>query len=81
MGLEIHEETNRILSELLSEVRSQREVMEQVLEQIESARADAIKRNCPELLKEQMESIGKVMAGTPLASVFEMMKKNMVTGL
>lgn len=69
-----------LLKEILSEMKSQTAMMAAVLEQIQDLRVDFAKANCQEKQKEQIETIRKVFAGTPMAEVFDSMMSKMGAG-
>jgi len=73
-----------LLVELRDEAKEQTAILRNLLEQFEDARAEFIKRNCSDNVKEQMKehmaSIGKSFENTPMAPIFEMMTKNLVPG-
>jgi hypothetical protein len=70
-----------LLKDILMEMREMNCHTKQILEQIEDARAEVLKRNCPEIMKEQLSMLTKMMEGSPLAPVFKAMMSSKMGGV
>jgi hypothetical protein len=72
---------DRLAEAILSEMKEMNTSIKAILEQIEDARSEALKRNCPEALKEQMSTIVKLMEGSPIAPIFKSMMNSRMGGV